>query len=84
MGTEIDYLVGKIQNAIASDPRINKQDVKVAIHGSKIHLMGQTSTAERRLTIATIVSEVAPGLEICNEVAIIEVTGPVDPEIIHD
>jgi osmotically-inducible protein OsmY len=84
MATDNHYLIGKIQNAIASDPRVNKQDVKVAIRGRRVHLMGQTSTAERRLAITAIVAEIVPDLEVCNELAIIEVTGPIEPEIIHD
>ena len=52
MNTDYQYLVGRIQAALAAHPRTNKLDVKVMIAGGKIHLMGQTSTEERRHAIA--------------------------------
>lgn len=84
MNTDYQYLVGKIQNALATDPRVNKLDVKIMIRGGKVHLTGQTSTEDRRHAIAAVVAEVVPELEVRNELTVIEVTGPAEPEIIND
>ncbi|HXG92233.1 MAG TPA: BON domain-containing protein [Blastocatellia bacterium] len=84
MNLDYQYLVGKIQNALATDPRTSKQDVKVMIHSGRIHLMGQTSTDERRHTIAKVVSEVVPDMEVRNEMTVIELTEPAQAEVISD
>ena len=85
MTTEHEYLIGKIQTALASDLRVNKQDVRIVIRGGRLHLMGETSTAHRREAIGLIAAETAPDFEVCNELTVIEVTGPsTDPEIFHD
>jgi hypothetical protein len=85
MNTEHDYLIGRIQAALANDLRVNKQDVRIVIRAGGLHLLGQTSTAERREAIGLIAAETAPDFQIFNELTVIEVTGPTaDPEVIHD
>jgi osmotically-inducible protein OsmY len=84
MNLDYQYMVGRIQNALATDPRTNKQDVKVMIRNGRVHLSGQTSTEERRQTIAAVVSEIAPDLEVRNELTIIELSEPAAPEVICD
>ena len=84
MNADYQYLVGKIQAALATDPRTNKLDVKVIIRGDKIHLTGQTSTEARRLAIAEVVTESAPDLEVRNELTVIEIGAPAQPEEIRD
>jgi osmotically-inducible protein OsmY len=84
MNADYQYLVGKIQNALATDPRVNKLDVKVMIIQGKVHLMGHTSSEERRRFIADVVSETVPDLEVRNELTVIEVSPPVQPEVISD
>jgi osmotically-inducible protein OsmY len=84
MDPQEEYLIGRIQNALATDVRVHKQDVSVLIRGGKIHLTGQTSTEERRHAVEAVVAETAPGFEIKNELTIIEMSGPAQPEIICD
>lgn len=84
MNLDYQYMVGRIQNALATDPRTNKQDVKVMISNGRVHLSGETSTEERRQTIAAVVSEVVPDLEVRNELTIIELSEPAAPEVISD
>ena len=84
MNADYQYLVGKIQNALATDERVNKLDVKVMIIQGKVHLMGQTSSEERRQAIAQVVSETVPDLEVRNELTVIEVAQPAQPEVICD
>ena len=46
MTTEPEYLIGRIRNALATDPRVCKQDVEITILGGQIYLAGSTSTEE--------------------------------------
>jgi osmotically-inducible protein OsmY len=82
MTTEPEYLIGKIRNALATDPRVCKQDVDITIHEGRVHLAGYTSTEERRQHIAEVAAEVAADFEVVNEVTVIEVEGPSRPEVI--
>jgi osmotically-inducible protein OsmY len=84
MNTHYQYLVGKIQTALATDARTNKLDVKVMIAGGKIHLMGQTSTEERRRAIAAVVAEAAPDMDVRNELTVMQIGDPAQPEDICD
>ena len=84
MNLDYQYLVGKIQSALATDPRTSKQDVKIMVRNGRVHLMGQTSTDERKRTIAQVVSEIVPDLEVRNELSVLELTEPAEPEVIGD
>lgn len=84
MNTDYHYLVGKIQSALASDARTNKLDVKVMICNGKIHLTGQTLTEERRSTIATVVTEAVPDMDVRNELTVMQIGDPAQPEDICD
>jgi osmotically-inducible protein OsmY len=84
MNTDYQYLVGKIQSALATDARTNKLDVKVMIAGGKIHLMGQTSTEERRRAIAEVVAEAVPDMDVRNELTVLQIGDPARAEDICD
>ncbi|HKP14077.1 MAG TPA: BON domain-containing protein [Blastocatellia bacterium] len=84
MNADYQYLVGKIQTALATHPRTNKLDVKVMIAGGKIHLTGQTSTEERRRAIAEVVAEAVPDMDVRNELTVIHIGEPAQPEDICD
>jgi len=84
MNTDYQYLVGRIQAALAAHPRTNKLDVKVMIAGGKIHLMGRTSTEERRHAIAEVVAEAVPDMDVRNELTVIEIGSPCQAEDIGD
>jgi osmotically-inducible protein OsmY len=82
MNLDYQYIVGKIQSALATDPRTNKQDVKVMIRSGLVYLTGQTSTDERRRTIAEVVAEIVPEMQVRNELKVIELSEPAEPEVI--
>ena len=79
-----EYIIGHIQEALATDPRTHKQDVHVSIVGSTIRLSGQTTTEERRRAIGDVVAELAPGRHVRNDLVVIVVEGPGEPEVVHD
>jgi osmotically-inducible protein OsmY len=84
MNSDYQYLVGKLQHALATDRRVNMLDVKVTVRGGKIHLTGEVTTEERRRAVAEVVTEMLPGAEVRNELSVLEVNYPSQPEIIHD
>ena len=83
-GHEDDYLIARIQEALARDPRTHKQDVHVSIVGSTILLGGQTTTEERREAIGAVVGELAGGRAVRNDVVVLVVSPPGDAEVVHD
>ena len=84
MDLEYQYLVGKLQEALAKDVRSNILDVKVTVSGGKIHISGEVSTEERRAAVNDIVHEVLPGIPVKNELTVLDVRGSADPEPISD
>ena len=84
MNIDYQYLVGKLQHALATDERVNMLDVKVMVFSDKIHLTGQVTTEERRRAIEEVVAEILPGVEVRNELTVLEVKHPSQPEVIHD
>ena len=82
MQSETDYLVGRIRQALAEDLRVNKQDVRVVIREGRVYINGDTSTEERRVAIAAVVSETVPDLDVRNEIVVRRVEGPVAPEVL--
>ena len=84
MDAEYQYLVGKLQEALATDPRVNALDIKVMIFGGKVHLTGQIPTAARRDAVLAGVTEAAPGVEVYNELTVLELSPGIPSEVIHD
>jgi Icc-related predicted phosphoesterase len=82
MNVEYQYLVGKLQEALATDPRVNALDVKVIICGDKVHLTGEVHTEERREAVAEVVAEILPGAEVRNELTVCELSQAFPPEVI--
>jgi osmotically-inducible protein OsmY len=83
MNLDYQYLVGKLQRALATDSRVNMLDIKIVVCGGKIHLTGQVATDERRRAITEVVREQLPGIEVSNELTVLEVNHPPQPEVIH-
>jgi osmotically-inducible protein OsmY len=75
MDLEYQYLVGKLQEALANDTRVNAQDIRVVVTGGRIHLIGEVSTAERRAAVNDVVGEVLPGIPVRNELTVLELAG---------
>jgi len=84
MNSDYQYLVGELQHALATDERVNMLDIKVIVRSGKIHLIGQVATEERRRAVAEVVIELLPGVEVRNELTVLQVKTPPQAEIIHD
>ena len=70
------YLVQRIREALAHDPRVAEMELQVTVRGAKVFVSGVVSTEERCRAIEEVVREKAPELELHNEV---EVAVPPSP-----
>lgn len=77
-----DYLAGRIQDALARDPMLGTQDLVVRVRGGCVSVEGQASTDERRARIVALIADLAPGLEVCDELVVLEVEGPCAAEVL--
>ncbi len=71
-----DYVIGRVQQALAHDPRVNELDVTVTIKGGKLFLTGTVTTEERCRAITEIVCRECPDLDVHNEVAVVSLREP--------
>lgn len=84
MDMDYQYLVGRLQEALAADARVCAQDIKVMVRRDKVHLTGVVATACRREAAAQVAAETLPGVEIRNELTVLELSGAEAPEPIRD
>jgi hypothetical protein len=71
-----EYLIGHIQQALATDPRTGELELDVRIAGGRIFLTGAVATRERCAAVETVVREVAPDIDVANELTVTVETDP--------
>lgn len=74
------YLIARVREALAQDPRANELDVDVTVAAGKIFLTGTVATPERKAAISEVVRELCPNHEICNETTVADVSEPSEVE----
>lgn len=75
-----EYLTGNLRRALAVDARVSTQDIIVIVSGDCVYLQGQVTTERRRQAAADVVRELAPQLEVINQLEIVELKEPGKPE----
>ncbi len=83
MNAEYQYLVGKLEDALATDPRVSALDLKVKIAGDKIHLTGDIATEERRGAAVAVVLEILPDAVVFNDLTVYALNPTALPEAIN-
>ena len=78
-----EYLIGHIQQALATDPRTGELELDVRIAGGRIFLTGAVATEERCRAVEAVVREVAPDLDVANELTVTVETEPGPEEALH-
>jgi len=73
------YLPEHLHEALLADQRVGEQDLQVGAEEHCIHVTGTVSTPARRDAIVTVIAELAPGWEICNDVELMDVAA--DPDV---
>ena len=76
MSTEPVYVAGHVHDAIATDPRTGAQDVQAAVVAGRVVLSGTCATEERRTLITEVAREAAGGLDVVNEVEVLNASAP--------
>ncbi len=84
MNADYQYMVAKIQSALAEDPRVNMLDIKITVMHNRVHLMGEVMSEDRRSAAGDVVLSVVPGVEVRNELRVLDVSSPAEPEVIVD
>jgi osmotically-inducible protein OsmY len=75
-----EYLVARIHKALATDPRTGELELDISIAGGRVFLSGSVATDERCRAVEEVVREVAPDLEVQNELSVTEEHPPGPPE----
>lgn len=83
MDLEYQYLVARLQEAFARDERLSSLDIKVVLTGNRIHLMGDVPTETRRAAADEIAHQVAPGVQVRNELRVLALDEAQAPEDIE-
>jgi osmotically-inducible protein OsmY len=65
-----EYLIGRIQQALATDDRTGELELDVRLVAGRIFLTGAVATPERRGAVEEVVRETAPGHEVVNELTV--------------
>lgn len=81
---EYQYLVGRLQEALAGDARVSMLDIRVMAVGGRIHLTGDVPTQARRDAVDLVAAEVLGGVPVRNELKVMELGGVGAPERIDD
>lgn len=82
-GRDDHYLVERLRERFAEDPRLGELGLEVHLTAGMIHVHGEVATAGRREAIADIVREVAPELGLRNEVQVTEVVPSASEEVLE-
>jgi osmotically-inducible protein OsmY len=81
---EYQYLVGKLEEALAVDGRVNSLDIRIHIAHGRVHLSGEVTTEERRTAVQRIAEEILPHLDVRNEITVLELLGGCRTEAVDD
>lgn len=57
---EAKHLIGRIREALATDPRTNVLDITIKVAGGKAFIIGEVASDERKQAARDVASEVLP------------------------
>jgi hypothetical protein len=75
-GDEPEYLIGRVSDALAEDPRVSEVELDVDVEDGTVVIRGSVPTEERRRGVGDVLAERFPQLDARNEVTVLE---PPDP-----
>ena len=74
------YSAARIQQAVAEDSRTTELGIKVMVRPGHVFLRGEVMSPQRRERLTEVVAELAPDLQIHNEVRVADMPEPIDEE----
>lgn len=66
------YLGKSLEEAIGDDERTSELGVQVDVRAGRAFLAGTVASAPRKEAVAAVVAEHAPGLQIVNEIIVVD------------
>ncbi|GHF75660.1 osmotically-inducible protein OsmY [Amycolatopsis bartoniae] len=75
-GESPQYRVAHVRRALAEDPRTAELGVRVNVRGDHVHLSGEVATEQRRAELEQVLAEVAPDVELHNDVRVADTREP--------
>jgi hypothetical protein len=82
-GEPTQYLVARLRDALAHDKRVAALDIQLRIVGRDLYLTGQVASPARRDAVRSVVHDVAPELEVHNQLDVLPVAAPTGQEEIR-
>jgi hypothetical protein len=76
-----EYLVGHLEDALARDPRVSEQGLRVEVSPgtSQVVVTGMVSAAGAKSAVVEVIHELMPGIDVMDETTVAE--HPEDDEI---
>ena len=74
------YLVQRIREALAHDPRVAELELEVTVRGSRVVVAGSVPTEERCRAVTDVVHAAAPDHEVQNETRVAVLGTEIDEE----
>lgn len=77
-----EYLIGHLEDALARDPRVTEQGLRVSVTGSPptVVVSGVVTDARRQAALAEVVSELLPGVAVVNQTTVADSSERGEPE----
>lgn len=79
-GEPDQYLIERVREALAEDPRVGELYVQVTVAGGKVFLSGTVATPERKAAMSEVVAELLPGHQIHNLATVSSLPDPEEAE----
>jgi BON domain len=67
---ESEYVAAHVQEALARDPRVNEPELGVTVVKGRVVVHGNVPSAERQRSVADVVRECCPDLEVENRTTV--------------
>ncbi len=74
------YLLAKLRESLAEDPRTNELDIQLESSGEKVLLRGEIVTEERLRAVVDIAREIMEGYEVVNQLRLVELKESLETE----
>lgn len=79
MSDPAPYLVERVREQLAEDPRVGELGIEVAVVSGTVYVTGAVASPQQREQVARVVGELAPGLEVRNDVTVVTPAAPGEP-----
>ena len=80
MTEPIAYLVAHLHEALLTDDRLHEQAIEIVVVGDRLQLRGEVATPERRAVAVQLARDLAPGIEVVDDLRVSRFAGPDEPE----